>query len=438
MGGFRGGVHPLKSTHEGKPLTSGKKIRALVPGAVTISMSMHAGAPSEPCVAAGDTVRLGQVIGTPVGGLGLPVHASVSGRVTAVGPVQQLRAQREVCVTIENDMRDDWCELLPAGTLENASAGAIVAAVRAAGICGMGGAAFPTHIKLTIPEGKSADTVILNGAECEPFLTADHRLMLESPRRVLDGLALIMRATGVSRGVVAIEDNKPDAIKVISEAAAGMEGVSVRVLRTKYPQGSEKQLIQTVTGRQVPQGKLPIDAHALVFNVATAASIADAVLLGKPLIERVTTVTGCVKEPGNLLLRVGTSFGDAIDDCGGLSAEAGKTLVGGPMTALCAADLTVSVGKATNCILALDKKQAEVPEEQPCIRCARCVDACPAGLRPYKIKYDLDAGDLDAAVRDNLADCVLCGACSYICPARRYLAQGFRVGKDALAARKGR
>lgn len=436
--GFSGGVHPLKASHEGKPLTSGKAVRALYPGAVTIPMGMHAGAPSEPCVGVGDTVRLGQVIGTPVGGLGLPVHASVSGRVTAVGPVQQLRAQREVCVTIENDMRDDWVELVPAGALASASAGAIVAAVRAAGVCGMGGAAFPTHIKLTIPEGKSADTVILNGAECEPFLTADHRLMLESPRRILDGLALIMRATGVNRGVIAIEDNKPDAIKVMSEAAAGMAGVTVRVLRTKYPQGSEKQLIQSVTGRQVPQGKLPIDAHTLVFNVSTAAAVADAVLLGKPLIERVTTVTGCVKEPANLLLRVGTTFGDAVDACGGLTAEAGKALAGGPMTALCAADLATSIGKATNCILVLDKKQAAVPEEQPCIRCARCVDVCPAGLRPYQIKYDLDAGDLDAATKDNLADCVLCGACSYICPARRYLAQGFKVGKDVLAARKGR
>ena len=435
---FKGGVHPLQKSHEGKHLTSGSCVKPVSAGVVVIPMSMHLGAPSAPIVSVGDVVKVGQVIAEPVGGLGLPVHASVSGKVTAVGPVQQLRGQREMCVTIENDMCDDWVDLMPLGTVESVDKDAIIPAVKAAGVCGMGGAAFPTHIKMSIPEGKSADTVILNGAECEPFLTADHRLMLETPERVIAGLELIMKATGVNKGVIAIEDNKPDAARSMQKAAEGKAGVTVLPLTTKYPQGSEKQLIHVVTGRQVPQKKLPIDAHALVFNVSTAAAIADAVLLGKPLVERITTVTGCVKEPGNLLLRIGTPFSVAVEACGGLTDDAAMILAGGPMTAPCAPNLDVSIGKASNGILVFDAEQAKVAEEGPCIRCGRCVDACPIGLRPYLIKYDLDHGDLDAAAAHGMLDCVLCGACAYVCPARRYLTASCKAGKDSLAARNRR
>lgn len=434
---FRGGVHPLGREHEGKLATSAKPVVPLSADRVLIPVGQHLGAPSAPCVSPGDHVLLGQRIAEPVGGLGLPVHASVSGEVVFVGERQQLKAAPEICIEIENDHKDEWAALSPLGDAESAPADRIIGAVKDAGICGMGGAAFPTHIKLTIPEGKSADTVILNGAECEPYLTADHRLMLETPERVVDGLRLILRATGVSRGVIAIENNKPDAIASMQNAARGREGVEVLTLKTKYPQGSEKQLIQVVTGRQVPRGKLPIDAHALVFNVSTAAAIADAVIQGRPLIERITTVTGCVGEPANLRLRIGTGYEAIMEACGGLTEDAAKILAGGPMTAPCAADLSISTTKAMGGIVVLGKSQVPAFEESPCIRCGRCVEACPVGLMPFTLRYDCGRADFEAARKHGLMDCVLCGACSYICPARRYLAASIKAARDELAA-KGR
>ena len=235
--------------------------------------------------------------------------------------------------------------------------------------------------------------------------------------------------------MIAIEDNKKDAIASMQQAAEGRAGVEVFILKTKYPQGSEKQLIQVVTGRQVPRGKLPIDAHALVFNVSTAAAIADAVILGKPLIERITTVTGRVKEPSNLRLRIGTSYEAAITACGGLLEDAAKILAGGPMTAPCAPDLSISVGKATGGIVALSKSQVPAFEESPCIRCGRCVEACPVGLMPFTLRYDCGRADFEAAKKHGIMDCVLCGACSYICPARRYLVASIKAARDELAAR---
>jgi electron transport complex protein RnfC len=322
--------------------------------------------------------------------------------------------------------------------LANATPAELIAAVKNAGICGMGGAAFPTHVKMSIPEGKHADVVILNGAECEPYLTADHRMMLEESARIVAGLKLILRATGVSRGAIVIETNKPDAIARMREAVSGEETISVFALKTKYPQGSEKQLIQVVTGRDVPRGKLPLDAGALVFNVSTAAAVHDAIMLGKPLVERVTTVTSGVNEPGNLLLRVGTRYEDAINACGGLAEGASKVFAGGPMTGLCAADLEVSVTKATNGIVVFDEKQAKATEESACIRCARCVHVCPIGLHPYLMRTDLDKHDTESAKQHGLMDCVLCSACSYICPARRYLSSSFKAVREDLAAKARR
>ena len=434
---FQGGVHPLRQIGEGKPLTRSSSVKVVTPDVVVIPVGMHLGAPSAPCVEKGQRVKLGELIATPVGGLGLPVHASVSGEVLFVEDRQMLRARPEKCIGIQNDHLDEWVPLTPLNA-ETATPGEIVAAVKNAGICGMGGAAFPTHIKLTIPEGKRADIIILNGAECEPYLTADHRLMLESPERILAGLKLILKATGVSRGVVAIESNKSDAIQVMQQAASAYENIQILPLKTKYPQGSEKQLIQVVAGREVPRGKLPLDAGVLVFNVSTAAAIYDAVALGKPLVERITTVTGCVKEPGNLRLRVGTSYADAIAASGGLLACARKVFAGGPMTGLCAADLEATATKATNGIIAFDEQQAKAMIESACIRCARCVHVCPIGLHPYQIRQDLDKHDLEAAKQHGLMDCVLCGACSYICPARRYLSSSYKAAREEIAAKARR
>ena len=376
---------------------------------------MHLGAPSEPCVVKGQRVKMGEVIATPVGGFGLPVHASVSGEVLFVEERQILRSKPEVCIGIQNDHADEWVDLAPLDATR-ASAAEIIAAVKNAGICGMGGAAFPTHVKMTIPEGKHADVVILNGAECEPYLTADHRMMLEQSARIIGGLKLILRATGVERGVIAIETNKPDAIASMRAAVSDESAICVLPLKTKYPQGSEKQLISVVTGREVPRGKLPLDAGALVFNVSTAAAVYDAITLGKPLVERVTSVTGGVMEPSNLLLRVGTRYEDAINACGGLVEGARKIFAGGPMTGLCAADLEVTVTKATNGIVIFDEKQAKAVQESACIRCARCVSVCPVGLHPYLVRADLDRRDTDGAKQHGLMDCVLCGACSYHLP----------------------
>lgn len=434
---FRGGVHPLHHIGEGKPLTQACPIRAFTADTVIIPVGMHLGAPSAPCVAKGQRVRMGEVIATPVGGFGLPVHASVSGEVLFVEERQMLRNRPEVCIGIQNDHLDEWVQLTPQNT-QSAIPAQIIAAVKDAGICGMGGAAFPTHVKMTIPEGKQADVIILNGAECEPYLTADHRMMLEHSDRIVAGLKLILRATGVSRGVIAIETNKPDAIARMREAILGESDICVLPLKTKYPQGSEKQLIHVVTGREVPRGKLPLDAGALVFNVSTAAAVYEAVALGKPLVERVTTVTCGVKNPSNLLLRVGTRYEDAINACGGLVEGARKVFAGGPMTGLCAADLNVTMTKATNGIVVFDDKQAKAVEESACIRCARCVHVCPTNLHPYLLRADLDKRDTDSAKQHGLMDCVLCSACSYICPARRYLSSSFKAAREDLAAKARR
>lgn len=435
---FRGGVHPLREIHEGKPLTSGCAVRAVAPAMVVIPVGMHIGAPSSPCVQKGDIVRIGQRIAEPVGGLGLPVHASVSGTVIAVEERQLLRTAPELCIVIQNDMLDEWVPLEPVGDAETVAPEKIIPAVREAGICGMGGASFPTHVKMTVPPDKHADHVILNGAECEPYLTADHRNMIENSLKIVDGLRLIMRATGVEKGVIAIEDNKPDCIAAMKKAAEGRTGVEVRALKTKYPQGGEKQLIEVVTGRQVPRGKLPADADALVFNVSTAAAIADAVVLGKPLVERITTVTGCVKEPSNLKLRIGTRFEDAIEACGGLKEDAAKIFAGGPMTGLCTYGGENVVTKATNGITVFSAAQAKETEQGPCIRCGRCVEACPIGLMPYLMKYDCERADFESAKSHGVMDCVACGACAYICPARRHLTSAFKCVKEEIAAKARR
>ncbi len=432
---FRGGIHPLHASHEGKGPTRGKAVRAFVSDSVCIPMDMHLGAPSTPCVKKGDHVLMGQVIGEAVGPRGIPVHASVSGDVVQVEPRQQLGSRISTCVVIHNDFKDEWVPLTGLGNVEKAPKDKIIPAIQAAGICGMGGACFPTHAKLMLPPGKTVDTIILNGAECETFLSSDHRLMLETPLRVVDGLRAAMRAMGVTRGVIAIEDNKPDAIASVEKAAHGREGVEVVALKTKYPQGGEKQLITAVTGREVPSGGLPMDARCVVLNVGTASAIADAVISGKPLIERITTVTGAVQEPSNLLLRIGTEFSHAITAAGGYMGEPGKIFAGGSMTGTPAPDDSVSMTKATNGIVVLTQEEAKSHEQSQCIRCGRCVMACPAKLMPYRLMHLAETGELDTAVNEHIKDCILCGSCSYICPAKRWLVASFKNAKEQIARR---
>ena len=428
---FRGGVHPA---HGSKAQTQGLATRSFVSDTVRIIMNMNIGAPSQPCVAKGDHVKIGQVIGEPVGFLGLPVHASVSGEVVSVEPIPYLSEQPAMCVTIHNDFADEWVELHPLGSVETVDPALIIPAIKNAGICGLGGASFPTHVKLSIKPEQKCDCIIANGAECETHLTCDHRLMVENPVRVVDGLRAAMRAINVKEGIIAIEDNKPDAIEAMRKACQGREGVRVQVLKTKYPQGGEKQLIEAVTGRQVPSGGLPIQAGVIVMNVATCAAVADAVIDGKPLVERIVTVTGAVREPANLRLRIGTITEDIIGECGGFSGDVGKVIFGGAMTGMCAPNTSIPIAKATGGILVLDKQDAASVEEGPCLRCGKCVEVCPIGLHPLKIKIAADADRIDECKRLHVMDCTLCGSCSFICPAHRWLTASFKVAKQKLAA----
>ena len=428
---FRGGVHPA---HGSKAQTQGLATRSFVSDTVRIIMNMNIGAPSQPCVAKGDHVKIGQVIGEPVGFLGLPVHASVSGEVVSVEPIPYLSEQPAMCVTIHNDFADEWVELHPLGSVETVDPALIIPAIKNAGICGLGGASFPTHVKLSIKPEQKCDYIIANGAECETHLTCDHRLMVENPVRVVDGLRAAMRAINVKEGIIAIEDNKPDAIEAMRKACQGREGVRVQVLKTKYPQGGEKQLIEAVTGRQVPSGGLPIQAGVIVMNVATCAAVADAVIGGKPLVERIVTVTGAVREPANLRLRIGTITEDIIGECGGFSGDVGKIVFGGAMTGMCAPNTSIPTAKATGGILVLDKQDAVSAEEGPCLRCGKCVEVCPIGLHPLKIKIAADADRIDECKRLHVLDCTLCGSCSFICPAHRWLTASFKVAKQKLAA----
>ena len=428
---FRGGVHPA---HGSKAQTQGLATRSFVSDTVRIIMNMNIGAPSQPCVAKGDHVKIGQVIGEPVGFLGLPVHASVSGEVVSVEPIPYLSEQPAMCVTIHNDFADEWVELHPLGSVETVDPALIIPAIKNAGICGLGGASFPTHVKLSIKPEQKCDCIIANGAECETHLTCDHRLMLENPVRVVDGLRAAMRAINVKEGIIAIEDNKPDAIEAMRKACQGREGVRVQVLKTKYPQGGEKQLIEAVTGRQVPSGGLPIQAGVIVMNVATCAAVADAVIDGKPLVERIVTVTGAVRQPANLRLRIGTITEDIIGECGGFSGDVGKVIFGGAMTGMCAPNTSIPIAKATGGILVLDKQDAASVEEGPCLRCGKCVEVCPIGLHPLKIKIAADADRIDECKWLHVLDCTLCGSCSFICPAHRWLTASFKVAKQKLAA----
>lgn len=428
---FYGGVHP--NDRKGATRDQAVKPLSAPPKQVVIAMSMHIGAPCKPIVAKGDQVTVGQKIGE-IAGLGAPIHASVSGTVTAVEPRPYTGGSKVMSVVIDNDFQDTFgSELTPHPDYSSLTPDEIVEIVKEAGITGMGGAGFPSHVKISSGIGK-VDTLILNGAECEPYITADHRLMLEQGERVLGGVRILMQAFGLKTATIGVEANKEDAIEHLKALVGGRGDIQVESLRTRYPQGAEKQLIQRITGREVPPGGLPAHVGCAVFNVGTAAAVYDAVVEGKPLTHRIVTITGgAVQSPCNRLVPLGTSFQYLIDEAKGFSEDPDRVLTGGPMMGIAQFTMDVGVIKGTNAVLCLTKAEAApVAAEEVCLRCGRCVNVCPMHLTPVYMHLYAEKGLWKEAEALNVMDCIECGSCNYICPGRLHLVQSFRVTKLEL------
>ena len=427
---FFGGVHPK----ENKWYACDKETQTFPePDIVVIPMAQHIGAPCKPLVAKGDLVTKGQKIGDNQG-LCVPVHASVSGKVKAVELRPHTNGSTVLSVVIENDHLDTLCEDIKPRTQEEVDAltpEQLVDIIHEGGIVGMGGATFPTHVKLSGGIGK-VDTVIVNAGECEPYITADDRLCREHPDHVVSGLKIIMKVFGLKEGHIGIEDNKPEAIAALKEAAKDDSGIIIDVLPAKYPQGAEKQLIYAVTGREVPSGGLPAAVGCAVFNAATVRAIHDVVYDGMPLIQRIVTVSGDIlMEPKNLLVPIGTPFNDLIEACGH-NENPYKVLSGGPMMGVAQYDLSVPTIKGVNAVTVLGKKNKFFVEEPHCLRCGRCIDACPMKLMPVLMYKAWQGGDVQAMKDNNIMDCIECGSCAYTCPASVPLVLGFRVAKQVI------
>lgn len=425
---FKGGVHPP----DNKALSSGSPIKRISPPKVLyVPLQQHIGAPTKCLVNVGDEVKKGQLIGEPTAFVSAGVHSPVSGKVIAIEDRPNPMGRMVPTVVIENDGKEEWVDLEESQDYLSLEPDKLKEKVQKAGIVGMGGAAFPTHVKLSPPKEKPIDVVILNGAECEPYLTADHRLMVEHPEEIIEGLKILMRILGVKKGYVGIENNKPDAIEKMTEAARGAEGIEVVALEVKYPQGAEKMLIKAITDREVPAGGLPMDVGVVVQNVGTSYAIYEACRFGKPLIERVVTVTGKgVGSPSNLLAPVGTPIGVLIEQSGGLKETARKIVMGGPMMGFAVPGLDYPVTKGTSGVLVMDETEF-VPSDSfgPCIRCSRCIDACPMGLMPSMLSILSEKGFYDDTIEYNIYDCFECGTCTYVCPSKRPIVQLIRLAK---------
>ena len=428
--GYYGGVHPS----ERKEYTEHLALKRFSdPEEVVIPLSMHAGAPANPVVQVGDEVKVGQKIGEAAAFISSPVHSSVSGTVTAIE--NRGHATRGEClsVVIRSDGKNTLHESVqPHKGLEELTPDEIVEIVKEAGIVGMGGAGFPTSVKLK--PAKPVDTILLNGCECEPLLTADHRVLLEFADDVIYGLKAIIKAVGAEKGVIVIEDNKPDAIQLMNEKTADLDNIEVVAAKTKYPQGAEKMLIKRVTGRKVPSGGLPADVGCIVSNISTTKAIADAILTGMPLIERVVTVTGeRVKNPGNFIVKIGTNTKDLIDYCGGIIGEDVTIKAGGPMMGFLLTDTNVPIMKGSNGIIAVDTDHTV---EQPCIKCGRCMDVCPMELSPLYFAKFADEENWQGMKDKNVMDCIECRCCEYICSSKIPLVTKIKAGKNAVRGMK--
>ncbi len=425
-----GGIHPA----DNKQWSSGAAIeRFALPATVSIPLSQHIGAPAVACVAKGDKVLAGQVIATAGGFVSSNIHSSVSGTVTAVDTIVGPAGLRVPAITIKVE-GDEWVEgvdlsdtIVKECSLEPKE---IVEKIAAAGIVGMGGATFPTQVKLSVPPGKSAEFLIINGVECEPYLTADYRVMLEKGEEVLVGVRILARALGVKKSYIGVENNKPDAIAHLKKLVGTDKDVEVVPLKVQYPQGGEKQLIAAITGREVPSGALPIDTGCVVQNVGTALAVYEAVQKNKPLVERVVTVTGkSLARPANLLVRIGTPISALIEHCGGMPEDSRKVIGGGPMMGRAMSNPDAPVMKGSSGVLLMRSEETLRGEEENCIRCAKCVDACPMGLEPYLLANVSKQRLYDVAEQHFIFDCIECGCCTYTCPSNLPLLDYLRLGK---------
>ncbi len=427
--GYYGGVHP----EENKELSEHKDLQKFAePKTVVIPMSMHLGAPATPCVAVGDYVKVGQKIGEPSAFISAPVHSSISGTVVAIE--DRPHATRGMCqaVVIESDGKNEVHESIHGHNLEELTADEIIEIVREAGIVGMGGAGFPTAVKLK--PNKPIDAILVNGCECEPYLTADYQVMLHYADDLIYGLQAMMKAVSAPKGVFVIEDNKPEAIELMEKKTADIENIEICVAKTKYPQGAEKMLIKRVTGKMVPSGGLPADVGCVVANISTTKAVADAIKTGMPLIERVATITGeYIANPGNFLVKIGTNVKDMIDFCGGITATDVLVKAGGPMMGFPITELNVPIMKGSNGIIAIEPDES-MPVE--CIKCGRCVDVCPMSLAPLHFAKLVGTADWQGCKDQNIMDCMECRCCEYICSSKLPLVTMIKMGKNGVRGMK--
>lgn len=428
---FRGGSHPF----EGKDLSKDLKIKEVLPkGLLVYPMSQHIGAPATPIVKKGDRVLVGQKIGESQGFVSAHIYSSVSGTVTAVEPRLTVSGAKVMSVVVEND--NEYEKALGVGqkrNYEQLTKEEIRNYIKEAGVVGMGGAGFPTHIKLTPKDDSKIEYVIVNGAECEPYLTSDYRVMLEEPEKVVQGLKVILKLFEHAEGIIAIEDNKPEAIKVMSQLVENESKIQVKVLKTKYPQGAERQLIYATTGRAINSSMLPADAGCVVDNVDTVVAVSTAVCESTPVIRKIITVTGdAIKTPQNFRVPTGLNYAELVDEAGGFTAQPEKVVSGGPMMGMALYDLNVPVMKTSSALLCMTKDEVAANEPSACIRCGRCVEACPSRLIPQKMLECSERFDDAGFVALNGMECYECGSCTYVCPAKRRLTQSFKQTRRSI------
>ena len=401
------------------------------PSKVIIPMVQHIGASCLPTVKKGDSVKVGQVIGDSEAYVSSPVHSSVSGVVTKVEPMLYASGKMVMSVEIETDGKQELHENIKPPVINNKDD--FLKAIKNSGLVGLGGAGFPVHVKLNPPKDKTVDVLVINGAECEPYITSDYREMVENPLGIIKGTQHVLDMLNISKAIIGIEDNKPEAVKLLKEKAESDNRISVSSFPSRYPQGAEKMLIYAATGRKVPPGKLPNDVGCIVLNVNSVSFIAGYIKTGIPLVQKRVTVEGSVvREPRNVMAPIGVSLKEVFDFCGGFISSPYKVLMGGPMMGIAQYSLETSIIKNTNAILAFDKKEGDLPSELPCIRCGRCVTVCPMHLLPLELNRLVMADKYDELSRFSVLDCIECGSCSYTCPSKRHLVQSIRMGKDAV------